>query len=121
MKLFVLSMFIVIFICYSKGSSPKESLKEEPQPNPNPFLPKITMVGVATGEAGPMSKTTLKKTMDDLTKELESTDQGNTNGYSEYKYDEERDPLFVANVGDYYSGLSKASSARWVRPRSARS
>lgn len=93
-------------------------MKEEA--HPNPFLPKITMVGVATGEAGPMSKATLKKTMDDLTKELENTDDGN-NGFSESKYDNERDPLFVANVGDYYSGLSKASSARWVRPRSARS
>ncbi|XP_023769453.1 uncharacterized protein LOC111918029 isoform X1 [Lactuca sativa] len=95
-----------------------KSVKEEA--HPNPFLPKITMVGVATGEAGPMSKATLKKTMDDLTKELENTDDGN-NGFSESKYDNERDPLFVANVGDYYSGLSKASSARWVRPRSARS
>lgn len=105
-----------------KGSSGKEFLKEEPHPNPNPFLPKITMVGVATGEAGPMSKATLKKTMDDLTKELESTDQGNmVHDFSKYKYDDERDPLFVANVGDYYSGLSKASSARWVRPRSTRS
>lgn len=80
------------------------------------------MVGVATGEAGPMSKATLKKTMDDLTKELENTDQGTTgNAFNENKYDDERDPLFVANVGDYYSGLSKASSARWVRPRSTRS
>ncbi|KAL4557032.1 hypothetical protein LXL04_035202 [Taraxacum kok-saghyz] len=96
-----------------------ESLKEV---QPNPFLPKITMVGVATGEAGPMNKATLKKTMDDLTKELENTDDGNIgNGFSETKYDDERDPLFVANVGDYYSGLSKASSARWVRPRSTRS
>nr|GEX12884.1 Tic22-like protein [Tanacetum cinerariifolium] len=103
-----------------KETSDKDCLKEEPQPNP--FLPKITMVGVATGEAGPLSKATLKKTMDDLTKELEDTDQGNTaNGYREHNYDDGRDPLFVANVGDYYSGLSKASSARWVRPRSARS
>ncbi|GKA20783.1 hypothetical protein Tco_0700772, partial [Tanacetum coccineum] len=103
-----------------KETSDKDCLTEEPQPNP--FLPKITMVGVATGEAGPLSKATLKKTMDDLTKELEDTDQGNTaNGYREHNYDDERDPLFVANVGDYYSGLSKASSARWVRPRSARS
>nr|XP_043615316.1 uncharacterized protein LOC122587266 isoform X2 [Erigeron canadensis] len=104
-----------------KGSSGKEYLKEE-ELQRNPFLPKITMVGVATAEAGPMSKATLKKTMDDLTKELESTDQGNTAiSSNEYKYDDERDPLFVANVGDYYSGLSKSSSARWVRPRSTRS
>ncbi|KAK9070398.1 hypothetical protein SSX86_010800 [Deinandra increscens subsp. villosa] len=106
----------------SEDSSDKECLKEEPHLYPNPFLPKITMVGVATAEAGPMSKATLKKTMDDLTKELESSDQGNmATGFSEHKYDDERDPLFVANVGDYYSGLSKAGSARWVRPRSTRS
>ncbi|KAJ9545866.1 hypothetical protein OSB04_025573 [Centaurea solstitialis] len=106
----------------NRKSSNRELLKEEAPPVPNPFLPKITMVGVATGEAGPMSKATLKKTMDDLTKELESTDQGNlSNVFSESTYDDERDPLFVANVGDYYSGLSKASSARWVRPRPPRS
>ncbi|KAL8199757.1 hypothetical protein R6Q57_013325 [Mikania cordata] len=105
-----------------KRNSDKKCLKEEPHLYPNPFLPKITMVGVATAEAGPMSKATLKKTMDDLTKELESSDQGNmATGFNEDKYDDERDPLFVANVGDYYSGLSKASSARWVRPRSTRS
>lgn len=98
----------------------KESSDKE-EAHPNHFLPKITMVGVATGEAGPMSKATLKKTMDDLTRELENTDEGKTGTFSEYKYDDERDPLFVANVGDYYSGLSKASSARWVRPRSTRS
>ncbi|KAF5790548.1 hypothetical protein HanRHA438_Chr09g0396231 [Helianthus annuus] len=102
-----------------EGGSGKECLKEDL--NPNPFLPKITMVGVATSEAGPMNKVTLKKTMDDLTRELENTDHGTTfNGFSEYKYDEERDPLFVANVGDYYSGFSKASSGKWVRPRSKR-
>ncbi|KAI3705758.1 hypothetical protein L1987_75999 [Smallanthus sonchifolius] len=105
-----------------KRSSGKECLKEDLDPNPNPFLPKITMVGVATSEAGPMSKATLKKTMDDLTKELENTDHGTSaNGFNEYKHDDERDPLFVANVGDYYSGFSKASSGRWVRPRSKRS
>ncbi|KAM0039053.1 hypothetical protein Hdeb2414_s0012g00377601 [Helianthus debilis subsp. tardiflorus] len=106
------------------NSGDKECLEEDqhPNPNPNPFLPRITMVGVATTEAGPMSKATLKKTMDDLTNELESMDQGNmASGFMEDKYDDERDPLFVANVGDYYSGLSKASSARWVRPRSTRS
>ncbi|KAI7754498.1 hypothetical protein M8C21_012823 [Ambrosia artemisiifolia] len=103
-----------------EGSSDKEYLEKDL--NPNPFLPKITMVGVATSEAGPMNKATLKKTMDDLTKELENTDHGTTfNTFSEYKYEDERDPLFVANVGDYYSGFSKASSGKLVRPRSKRS
>lgn len=56
-----------------------------------------------------MSKANLKRTMEDLTKELERTDQVNQSGY-EFK-SEERDPLFVANVGDY----RKTGSARWVR------
>lgn len=90
---------------------------------PSPFLPKITMVGISTGEAGQMSKANLKKTMEDLTKELERNDHGNgsnpdgsTSDDDESKV-EERDPLFVANVGDYYSGLSKSGSTRWVRGR----
>lgn len=76
------------------------------------------MVGISTSEAGQMNKASLKKTMEDLTKELEQIDQGNTNGTSSstdaFK-PEDRDPLFVANVGDYYSGMAKRGSARWVR------
>ncbi|KAL0400682.1 UNVERIFIED_CONTAM: hypothetical protein Slati_4098100 [Sesamum latifolium] len=82
----------------------------------SPFLPKITMIGISTGEPGKMSKATLKKTMDDLTKELEKVDQVNQAGSTSNKYTvDERDPLFVANVGDYYSNVSKTGSARWVR------
>lgn len=90
---------------------------------PSPFLPKITMVGISTGDAGQMSKANLKKTMEDLTKELERSDHGNNNKPDGSHSDddeskvEERDPLFVANVGDYYSGLSKSGSTRWVRGR----
>ncbi|CAM8973471.1 unnamed protein product [Rhodiola kirilowii] len=80
--------------------------------NQSPFLPKITMVGISTGEAGQMSKSTLKKTMDDLTKDLEA--DPNSSGSNDPK-PEYRDPLFVANVGDYYSGVSKTNSPRWVR------
>ena len=40
----------------------------------SPLLPKITMVGISAGEAGQMNKATLKKTMEDLTKELERMD-----------------------------------------------
>ncbi|XP_021643182.2 uncharacterized protein LOC110637400 isoform X2 [Hevea brasiliensis] len=84
---------------------------------PNPFLPKITMVGISTGEAGQMSKASLKKTMEDLTRELEQTDRenapGSSNNINELEI-EYRDPLFVANVGDYYSGMSRTSSPRWV-------
>ncbi|CAL4952477.1 unnamed protein product [Urochloa decumbens] len=68
----------------------------------NPLLPKITMVGISMGEGGPMSKASLKKTMEDLTKELEQTSEKNTFG-------DEKDPLFVANVGDY-SRITKISS-----------
>lgn len=75
------------------------------------------MVGISTGEAGQMSKSSLKKTMDNLTRELEQTDQGNaTSGSSNELKMEDRDPLFVANVGDYYSSLAKTrSAARFVR------
>ncbi|KAK6262393.1 hypothetical protein QUC31_008209 [Theobroma cacao] len=94
-------------------SPSKESKKQNFQANP--FLPKITMVGISAGD-GQMSKSSLKKTMEDLTRELERTDQGNaTDSDSDDLKVEERDPLFVANVGDYYSGLAKTGSARWVR------
>ncbi|XVF09955.1 hypothetical protein REPUB_Repub07fG0142000 [Reevesia pubescens] len=94
-------------------SPSKECKKQNFQANP--FLPKITMVGISTGD-GQMSKSSLKKTMEDLTRELERTDQGNTTAsdINEIKV-EDRDPLFVANVGDYYSGLAKTGSARWIR------
>ncbi|XP_050224450.1 uncharacterized protein LOC126674114 isoform X2 [Mercurialis annua] len=84
----------------------------------SPFLPKITMVGISTGEAGKMSKASLKKTMEDLTRELEQPDRENSPGNSNNNNDleiEDRDPLFVANVGDYYSRMSKTNSPRLVR------
>jgi hypothetical protein len=68
----------------------------------NPLLPKITMVGISMSEGGQMSKANLKKTMEDLTKELEQTSEKNTFG-------DDKDPLFVANVGDY-SRITKISS-----------
>lgn len=83
----------------------------------SPFLPKITMVGISTGEAAQMSKANLKKTMEDLTEDLEQSDEGNDHGSKRYdpRKMEERDPLFVANVGDCYSGMAKAGSARLSR------
>lgn len=74
------------------------------------------MVGISMGEGGQVSKTTLKKTMEDLTKELEYTDQKSSSGNNvdEITF-EERDPLFVANVGDYHSSAAKGGSTRWVR------
>lgn len=102
----------------SKQKHRKEASSEECTKQ-NMFLPKITMVGISTGETGQMSKASLKKTMEDLTKELEHIDQENANGCNsswnnEFEA-EDRDPLFVANVGDYYSGVAKSGSARWVR------
>ncbi|KAI3953372.1 hypothetical protein MKX01_042350 [Papaver californicum] len=101
----------------SDTSSKKTNTEEGLQSNP--LLPKITMVGISTGETGQVSRSSLKKTMEDLTKKLEETSKSNENNdkHVEVK-DEERDPLFVANVGDYYSGLAKTGSSRWVRARS---
>lgn len=96
------------------GSSRKGANKEDLKPTP--FLPKITMVGLSTEEAGQMSKANLKKTMEDLTKELEKTELDNmTGGGSKECIGEDRDPLFVANVGDYYSSLGRPGSGRWIR------
>ncbi|WCJ36736.1 Tic22-like family protein [Euphorbia peplus] len=81
---------------------------------PSPFLPKITMVGISTGDSGQMSKASLKKTMEDLTRELEQADREDAPNDEELEFDD-RDPLFVANVGDYYSRMSKTNSPRWVR------
>lgn len=83
----------------------------------SPLLPRITMVGIATSEPGQMSKATVKKTMEDLSKELEQEGPGGSaaKSSSDKYYHEDRDPLFVANVGDYYSNMGKTSSPRWVR------
>ncbi|XP_073125914.1 uncharacterized protein [Henckelia pumila] len=84
----------------------------------SPFLPKITMVGVSTVEPGKMNKATLRKTMDDLTKELERVEEHETNqsssGSGEDIFDR-RDPLFVANVGDHYSSSPRTGFVRWLR------
>uniref|UniRef100_A0A803M051 Tic22-like family protein n=1 Tax=Chenopodium quinoa TaxID=63459 RepID=A0A803M051_CHEQI len=94
--------------------SPAGHVKEELQSSP--LLPRITMVGIATTEPGQMSKASIKKTMEDLSKELEQEGQGNSASKSSGKCClEDRDPLFVANVGDYYSSMSKSSSPRWLR------
>ncbi|XP_028784409.1 uncharacterized protein LOC114740429 [Neltuma alba] len=97
----------------------KEGLSKkgvEEDPKQNPFLPKITMVGISTEESGHMNRATLKKTMEDLTRELEKTEHADASGVncSEGKL-EEKDPLFVANVGDYYSGMARTGSTRWIR------
>ncbi|CAN1264444.1 hypothetical protein LINPERPRIM_LOCUS11945 [Linum perenne] len=89
----------------------KDSSKQSVQQKPvdNPLLPKITMVGISTGDTGKVSKASLKKTMETLRKELELSDEGKSssgdNGDDDFKI-ADRDPLFVANVGDY---------SRWLR------
>nr|XP_010925830.1 uncharacterized protein LOC105048266 [Elaeis guineensis] len=70
----------------------------------NPLLPKITMVGISMGDGGQVSRASLKKTMEDLTKELEQASQKST------ELNEDKDPLFVANVGDYSTITRMASS-----------
>jgi len=93
----------------SSGHYMKEQLQT------SPLLPRITMVGIATTEPGPMSKATIKKTMEDLSKELEQEGPGGSASNSDKCYHEDRDPLFVADVGDYYSNMGRTSSPRWVR------
>lgn len=101
--------------CHEKVGSSRNGVNKEDL-KPTPFLPKVTMVGLSTEESGQMSKANLKKTMEDLTKELEKTEIGNMTGDGSKEFNvEDRDPLFVANVGDYYSGLGRAGSGRWIR------
>lgn len=91
-----------LFICcYFMPRVNKHAINGIP---PNPLLPKITMVGMAMGEGGQVNKASLKKTMEDLTKELEQS------GHSSTKLNEDKDPLFVANVGDY-SSITRISSS----------
>ncbi|KAB2066924.1 hypothetical protein ES319_A09G192100v1 [Gossypium barbadense] len=84
----------------SDASPSKECKRQHFQANP--LLPKITMVGISTGD-GQMSESSLNNTMDDLIRELESTDEGSRSDSEINKLKvENRDPLFVANVGDYH-------------------
>ncbi|KAG8484203.1 hypothetical protein CXB51_022736 [Gossypium anomalum] len=97
----------------SDASPSKECKRQHFQANP--LLPKITMVGISTGD-GQMSESSLNNTMDDLIRELESTEEGSRSDSEINKLKvENRDPLFVANVGDYHSGLAKTDSARWFQ------
>ncbi|KAK8656084.1 hypothetical protein V6N13_108643 [Hibiscus sabdariffa] len=98
----------------ARNESPSDECKKQ-NLETNPFLPKITMVGISTGD-GLVSKSSLKKTMEDLTRELEMTGHGNSSGSEVNELEvEDRDPLFVANMGDYYLGLAKTGSARRIR------
>lgn len=60
------------------------------------------MVGISMGD-GQASISTLKKTMENLTRELETSQKS-------AHIDEDKDPLFVANVGDY-SSITRMNSS----------
>ncbi|MED6118311.1 hypothetical protein PIB30_001541 [Stylosanthes scabra] len=98
-----------------KVNTSRKGVNKE-DPGLSPFLPKVTMIGLSTEEASQMSKASLKKQMENLTKELEKSELDNVSrsGSSECNV-EDRDPLFVANVGDYYSGVARKGPGRWIR------
>ncbi|KAI3943369.1 hypothetical protein MKX01_031772 [Papaver californicum] len=73
------------------------------------------MVGISTGETGQVSRSSLKKTMEGLTKKLEGT--SNSNDHNDKHVEVKEEEIFVANVGDYCSGLAKTGSSLWVRAR----
>lgn len=68
-------VFVLISFPCREVNSTRECRRQAAQSSP--FLPKITMVGVSTGEAVQLSKAALKKTILDVTKELEQVEQGN--------------------------------------------
>ncbi|KAG6579365.1 hypothetical protein SDJN03_23813, partial [Cucurbita argyrosperma subsp. sororia] len=83
----------------------------------SPFPPKITMVGVSTGESGDTSKANLKKTMEDLTRELENIDQGNPASPNEYEFNNE--VLWFSTVGSemLMVGLGCYNLTKWIHKR----
>lgn len=94
--LFWLAVLPFLFAPYSGPGSNSRHAEDIPS---NPLLPKITMVGISTSEPGRLNRSSIKKTMDDLTRELEQASQKLQN-----------DPLFVANVGDYSSFVKTSST-----------
>ncbi|MED6122372.1 hypothetical protein PIB30_039119 [Stylosanthes scabra] len=98
-----------------KVNTSRKGVNKE-DPGLSPFLPKVTMIGLSTEEASQMSKASLKKQMENLTKELEKSELDNVSGSGSSECNvEDRDPLFVANVGDYYSGVARKGPGRWIR------
>ncbi|KAG0486518.1 hypothetical protein HPP92_008613 [Vanilla planifolia] len=84
----------------SKGRVNSRMLESDDNSNqipPNPLLPKITMVGISMGDGSHINEASLKKTMEDLTKDLKQEKQKSTSP------NKDKDPLFVANVGDFSS------------------
>lgn len=71
------------------------------------ILPKITIVSIFMSEPSQMNNASMKKTMEDLSREIDERNQ------RKYEFDEDKDPLFVANVGEF----SDIESPRSVRER----
>lgn len=68
-------VFVLISFPCREVNSTRECRRQAAQSSP--FLSKIIMVGVSTGEAVQLSKAALKKTILDVMKELEQVEQGN--------------------------------------------
>lgn len=92
-----------------ESSLSRECIKQEIEEQRSPFLPKITMVGISTGgDIENMDTDSLKKTMEDLTSELEQPDVTTSHNNS-FRNQDNRDPLFVANMGNFFP---RSDSAR---------
>lgn len=59
------------------------------------ILPKITIVSIFMSEPSQMNNASMKKTMEELSREIDEKNQRKN------EFDEEKDPLFVANVGEF--------------------
>ncbi|KAL2922076.1 EF-hand calcium-binding domain-containing protein 12 [Bienertia sinuspersici] len=99
----------------SSGGSKKQEVED------NPLLPRITLFGVPANDLGRMTKTNVKKTMEEvnkqmdeeISKELEQQAHVNSVSKNSGKYcHEDRDPFFVATFGDYFSNMGGTRSPR---------
>lgn len=59
------------------------------------ILPKITIVSIFMSEPSQMNNASMKRTMEELSREIDERNQRKN------EFDEEKDPLFVANVGEF--------------------
>jgi len=59
------------------------------------ILPKITIVSIFMSEPSQRNKDSMKKTMEELSREMDERNQRKN------EFDEDKDPLFVANVGEF--------------------
>eukprot|EP01018_Ginkgo_biloba_P004719 Gb_18880 [translate_table: standard] len=78
------------------GGPTEQNLKDQ-------IMPIITMVGISQSDPYRVNKASMKKTMEALTREIEERNQRKN------EFDEDKDPLFVANVGDFKDFASPSS------------